>query len=272
MALDQAEELIEVEARHRHDRRARLDPHVHDHLLPVDVEEREDADQHVLTGHRQRSRGLDDVGDEIPVGQHHALRQPGRPARVRQDREVGSRIDLDLGRRGSLREQVAETRLIAIAIADDDDLLDRRVGGGGASGLEEGADGEHQPRAGVVHLVSQLARRVERVRGRADGATPGHAVEDQRVLGQVRHVDRDPVALADPSGRQRAGQCRGGHVQLRERELAAARPVDQRRLVPTRAGVGENEAGDVDVRDLDSVGFGRTQVGSPVQVAREVRA
>ena len=49
--LDEAEEALEVEARHRHERRAVAQDGVHDHGQAVDVEERQDADERVVGGH-----------------------------------------------------------------------------------------------------------------------------------------------------------------------------------------------------------------------------
>ena len=54
MALEQVEELLEVEPGHRHDRRSGPEALVHDHRHPVDVEERQAADQDVVGTDRER--------------------------------------------------------------------------------------------------------------------------------------------------------------------------------------------------------------------------
>jgi hypothetical protein len=48
VALEQVEELAELEARHRDERRAAEQPEVHDYAHPVDVKERERGDHDVL--------------------------------------------------------------------------------------------------------------------------------------------------------------------------------------------------------------------------------
>ena len=126
--------------------------------------------------------------------EHHALGQPGGAARVGENGEVTVGVDLDGGRLGVLLDQLREGR-DAIGLADDDELdvadLVRRFAGG----VEEGRDGDQQLRPGVAQLVRKLARLVERVDGGVDRPDRADPVEDDRVLGQVRHEDPDHVAL-----------------------------------------------------------------------------
>jgi hypothetical protein len=108
--LDEAEEALEVEARHQDERRAVAQDRVHDHGEAVDVEERQHADQRVLGGHGLLSGRLQDVGHHVAVGEHHALGQARGPARVGQRDPVGGPGG-GVGRRGGIAvEQRGERR------------------------------------------------------------------------------------------------------------------------------------------------------------------
>ena len=62
---------------------------VHQHLHAVDVEERQHRDEGIVVVELQTAPSdLGDVGHEVAVREHHALRQPGRAGRVRQHDDV----------------------------------------------------------------------------------------------------------------------------------------------------------------------------------------
>ena len=99
--LHEAEVALEVEARHRHERRAVAQDGVHDDVQAVDVEQRQDADERVVGGHRLLRRGLQDVRHQVAVGEHYALRQARGAARVGQRDEVvgaGGRVGRGVAR------------------------------------------------------------------------------------------------------------------------------------------------------------------------------
>ena len=59
--LVQLKELLEVEARHRHDGGAGREPAVHEHLHAVDVEERQHRDDRLVFAQVSGHDGLHDV-------------------------------------------------------------------------------------------------------------------------------------------------------------------------------------------------------------------
>ena len=248
---DQAEELIEVEAGHRHDRRAGAQTLVHDHRHPVDVEERQHADQGVVGLDRERVLDLPDVGDQVRVREHHPLGQAGGAARVGQHRQVGGRVDLDLGRRVGVAEQVAE-RLRPLGLPEHVELVgDPGPLGRLPSRLVERRHGDQDLRARVLELVGELVRGVERVgRGRL-APRRGGAVKGDRVLGDVGHVDGEHVAVAEAAlgepRRERADPAR----ELGVGDRAAAGTVDQRGLVAPLRGLLEHERGHVRLGYVD---------------------
>ena len=213
--LDQVEELLEVEARHRDDRRARAKALVQDHRLPVDVEEGQDAEEDVVLGDPERVLDLHEVRDEVLVREHHALGQAGRAARVRQDREVVAR-DVDVGRIRGIAHQLGERRR-ALGLADDEDLLDARRLGRLRRDVQELRDRQEVLRPGVLELVLELAGGVERVGGRGLAAGASNAVERDRVLGQVRHVDAERSRPARSRARRGPPRAHGSPGRARRR-------------------------------------------------------
>jgi len=78
--LHRLEAGLELEARHAHKRRAAVKAVIHDHRHPVDVEEREEGHDLLVFANREAGGRLDEVGDEVAVGEHDALGKPRRPA------------------------------------------------------------------------------------------------------------------------------------------------------------------------------------------------
>ena len=159
------------------------------------------------------------------MGQHHALRQPGRAARVRQHGQVVGRIDVELGRRPRPR-RAARRRVGSSPSASPTTKMSLHPGmlGSGPRRVEEGRDREQQLRPGIAELVAELVRGVERVRGRVRRIRPQDAPwKIDRVLGQVRHVDGDDVPLADAPRGERAAParstCRPSSAKLIARPL-----------------------------------------------------
>jgi hypothetical protein len=129
-------------------------PAVHHHLHAVDVEERQDRDEGLTVLEVGRRERLGDVGDQVAVGEHHALRQARGARRVGQHHRVVGQVDRDLlGQR--LAEQVAEV-LGALGRVDRDDLLDLGALGRRAGRLEEHPDRDQDGGPGVLQLVLHL--------------------------------------------------------------------------------------------------------------------
>src|SRR5688572_23335427 len=96
VVLRNFEERLQLEPRHRHDRCARVKPHVqHDHES-VDVEQRQDANQRVRLEEITKTFHLTDVRDQVVMREHDTFRQASSAARVRQRDKIFMRIDLDL--------------------------------------------------------------------------------------------------------------------------------------------------------------------------------
>jgi hypothetical protein len=92
VVLQNLEELLQVEPRHRDDGHALIQAQVQDDQHPVDVIERQHAD-HALVGLKVHTRPqhLHHVRHEVAVGEHHAFGQPRRAAGVGQHDQVFGR-------------------------------------------------------------------------------------------------------------------------------------------------------------------------------------
>ena len=96
------------------------------------------------------------------MGEHDALGQPGRSARVREHHHVFSRIDLHGGRSRWRPQQLGEGPG-ALGGAEDEDLLDPRRRGRLLGLVEEGRHRDEEAGARILELLGQLARSVERI-------------------------------------------------------------------------------------------------------------
>ena len=160
------------------------------------------------------------------------------------------RVDVDLHRGGVGAQEVEQVRVPLHAV-EDDDLVDRRLLGGGRGAVHEQRDGDEDLRAGVLQLEGDLVGRVERVDRRHHAAGRGDAVEDHRVPGGVRAEDGDDVALAQAPGVQVGGDAVDVGGELAVGDRVALEAVDQRRGVRALPAGGEDELGHRQVRDLD---------------------
>jgi hypothetical protein len=217
------------------------------------VEERQEGRHHVAlvgafpVGHPE---ALAEVGDDIVVREHHALGKPGRPARVGQRHDVVLDVDLHRRWRGRRVEQLGE-RSSAVGGAEHEDLLDPRPRGRLVGLVEERPDRDQKAGAGVLELLAQLVRRVQRIDRRIDPAQRGDREEDHSVLGDVRAVDGEDVALAEAPSRERGGDAPDLIGEAPESQGASGRPVDDRGPLTQAFGVAEHELGDGDLRDGD---------------------
>ena len=107
--LDQAEELLEVEARHQHDGRAPAQHAVHHDAHAVDVEQRQHARERVAGLDGLHRGGLQHVGDEVAVAEHHALGQARGAAGVRQRDDVAG-LGVHVGRGAPGRPRAGRRR------------------------------------------------------------------------------------------------------------------------------------------------------------------
>ena len=94
--LNQAETLLEIKARDRHDRRSLAQEEVHQHLHAVNVEERQHCEDDLTVLDIQGVLALDEVRDQVLVRQHDALGESGRSRRVRQNHDLLVEVDIHL--------------------------------------------------------------------------------------------------------------------------------------------------------------------------------
>ena len=114
-----AQELLEVEPRHRDDRDPGTQAGVHEHLHAVDVEERQDGDERLVLADVRAGEHLRDIGHEVAVREHHALVHAGRARRVRQHHD-GVGVDRHL--RGERSAEQRGDRQRALGLAEHEDL------------------------------------------------------------------------------------------------------------------------------------------------------
>ncbi len=76
--LTDLQELLKIETRHGHQSRSVGHGTIHQHLHPVDVEERQDRDPDIIAADLDNRLGLSKVADQIAVSEHHTLRQSSR--------------------------------------------------------------------------------------------------------------------------------------------------------------------------------------------------
>ncbi|MGY4433208.1 hypothetical protein ACVWWO_005685 [Bradyrhizobium sp. F1.13.1] len=209
-----------------------------------DVIERQRADDHELIdmrrrGHRRLQPGvvLQDVGDDVTMKQGGTLGHAGGAAGILQEGDVAGR-QLRLvecqraaggdrvveGHRAWQRpgrhhlldaadDQIDDHALEAeqVAHAADDDVLDLRLRDHLLDGVGEILQHDDGFGAGILELVLELARRVERIDidHRETGAQYGCGRD--RILQHIRHHDRDAGTALQASPLQ-VGRHRQRHL------------------------------------------------------------
>ena len=229
------------------------------HHQPEDVVERQRQHDDLAAGLARLGQDrleLLGIGDEVAVRQHRALREAGGAAGVLEEQDVvaGERHRLE-GEVLALREHVGEAHRAgearvdrgrrdrqpaAVAEVDGDHRLDRRLVEDLGEHRGRAAEDDDGLDAGVVQLVRELARRVERVDVHLRRAGPDDAEHGDREGEDVRAHQRDAVAALDAElrlqpggdGARRRGRSRVGHglaEALEGRQVAeAARPPSRR--------------------------------------------
>jgi hypothetical protein len=121
------------------------------------------------------------------------------------------------------RDEIDDRALEAHQVAGggDDDGLELEVGLRLFDDMREVLDHHERARAGIVDLVGQLARRVERI-DVDDGEATEQRPEDRRRIGQdVGHHQGDAVALLQALRLQPAGEGLRGPAGLGEADRLA---------------------------------------------------
>ena len=174
--------------------------------------------------------GLQDVGHQVAVGEHHALGQARGPARVGQRHEV-----VGTGRGIGGRGIAVDNAEIAVEPSASPKTPTSSTPARAAPPRARGR-GTSAPRAAPAPRSArswqdQLVDRVDRVDRRAHRAEGRDGVEGDHVLGRVGRIEGDDVAL---------GRCRGARGRRpparwrRGLRVGVGRPgraVDQRGLV-----------------------------------------
>ena len=204
-----------------------------------DVIERQGGDDEFLAVPHHRldpGVGLHDVGGDIAVTQHGALGNTGRTAGVLQEGDI---VVIQRHRLPAMLPAACQRRLEAdgtgqlpgrhqlLDVANDevdqralqaaehfahrrhDDMPDRGVGDDLLQRMGEVFDDDDGRRPAILHLVFQLARRVQRVAIDHDATGAQRAKKRHRVLQQVGHHQRHPVTLFQTERLQPAGKGPG---------------------------------------------------------------
>ena len=247
--LQQVEEPLEVEARHRDDGGAGLQRGAHDHRHAVDVVEGQDADERVVGRDALVGRDLGHVGDQVVVRQHDALRHPRGAARIGQRGQVVARVYRHRRRLGPGHQRRERRR--PVRLAEDEDLLHPGAFRALSRRVEKLRDGQEEPGPRILKLTLDLCGRVERVHRGDDPAGGRHAEERGGVLRQVGTVDGEHVSAREAACGETRRDRTHGSPELRVGQGSIRRAVDQRRLVGPPVGVLEHVLVQRPDRDLD---------------------
>ena len=198
-----------------------------------------------------RRTHLAQVGHQVVMGQHHALGQPGRAARERQEREV-ARADAD--RRGigveSRPELVERNRVRARLLCGPDQVAlgdAHRLHGTAQLVLVQVVRRDQPARAGVTQLVSELIGGRGRIERRDDRADRRRGVPGEHELDAVRRAQGEHVVLTNVTIEQavRDGAHGGGHLGVGQ--LASAAGIDERPVGAVPLGALQHELGQSEV-------------------------
>ena len=250
--------------------RALLHAHQRVHRQREDVIERQHADigeigrlrlHRIGVLHPQRI--LRDIGEHVAVEQHGALGDAGGSAGILQEGDV---VAADLGRLEGLAgadlqrivefdvarqrpgrhhlldapdDEIDEHALDAEQVAHrrDDDMLDLGPGDRRLQRAGEILQDDDRLGAGIVELLLQLARRVERVDVDHGVAGPQHGHHRDRILQHVGHHHRDARALLQSRRLQIGAEIRRQPLEVGEgQHLAHAGKGRAAGKLPARRG------------------------------------
>jgi hypothetical protein len=247
--LDEGEEPPEVEARHRHHRGARRQRQRERGHEAHDVEERRHRQQRVAPGHAQAAVELAQHGDQVGVGEHDPLGQPGGAAGVGQQRDRAG-VDGDVRARGVAVQQRGD-RGGARGFPEHEHLAHAGRRGRRTGGRQQRRDGHQDGRARVRQLPGRLALGVGGVNA-GHRAAGGHRAErDPGPLRQVGRPQRQHVTGPQAAVGQPRRQALHPRRQLGEADRQPVRPVDQRRPLRRSAGRRRGDPVQGGAADLD---------------------
>ena len=174
---------------------------VHDRDEPVDVEERQHGDVPFRLAHADSGADLAEIRDEVPVGEHHALGQPGGAAGIRQRDDTSGGVDHDLQRPAARLKQRRERRR-AGRLAVDEDLLHAGPLCRRGRLVQQRRHRHQQPRATVAASKAATVKGPTWMRARRPAGRPAPATG-----GPARRPGSGPKPAARPA-RSRAAAAR----------------------------------------------------------------
>jgi hypothetical protein len=252
MPLHQRQEAFELEARHRHDRRAGPQRGQEDAAQPVAVGEGQEGEDRIRFGQRKQPLQLDHLGDEVAMGEHHAFRQSGRPAGIQECDQILVRTDVYLLERRLLDQQDLE-RGRPGALPNDEYLTQtRRLLRRHAHLFQHAGVGDEKAGLRVPQLPGQLGAGCQRADRCGDPTGAGNREEGDGILGAVGAAQSDHLPFLQPALLQAGRNTIDLLCQLAIAERAAGRPIDQGGLVDqiARARQGELVQGDLGNGDV----------------------
>ena len=213
------------------------------------IERQRRDDDRALAAHRGLEPGLvlQERRDHVAMQQHRAFRDPGGTARVLQEREVvvpeerrdelragafGERL-LEADRAGQVvgrhhllhlaHDEIHEQPLEAEHLAErsDDHMLERRARAHLLEHRGEILEDHDHLGAGVLDLVLELARGVERIHVHHHAAGAQRAEHRDRILQAVRHHERDARALREPLRLQPGAEVARQRIEFGEAQRLA---------------------------------------------------
>ena len=151
----------------------------------------------------RRTRGVEDVERVGGIDGHRvdggAAGHRVGPGHVPAVDEVG----LDL-------RPLQDDRVVDGVLGELERLVEKRLVGDGARGLDTAGGRDDHPRGSVVDAHGELLRREPAEHHRVHGTEPGAGEHRYGGLGHHGHVDDDPVARLDAEGSQGPGEP--GHL------------------------------------------------------------
>ena len=224
VVLGQPQEHLQVETRHGDHRGAGRGIEIEEDQQSVDMEKRQECRCRGAAVDRRDRGELGEVRHQIPVGQHDALGQPGRPGGIGQDNHVVVQINRNLLFQGIAAE--FEQRRRALGFSDNEDFPDTRPLRGCPGCVEELRDRDQSVGAGIGQLVTDLVLGIGRIDGGYGPAGPGNRMENREILRDVRRHQRDRATGAEVLPDETAGECLDGRHQFGGRDGASRRPID----------------------------------------------
>ena len=205
----------------------------------IKVGEGSGTEDDVVTGDAKRGATLRDIGHKTAMGDHHALRQPRRPARIGKQHDL-LHVDRHLRHDSRIRQQVRKTRR-ARRLANHERLADRGRVPGRLRLVEQRRRCQQVAGPGVGKLRRKLAARCQRAHRGDDSPEGGDREQRDGVLDGIRRVDAQHIALAEAPLRQSGGNRPHISGERLVRHGCAGRGVHQRGSGSVPIGITEHK-------------------------------